>query len=149
MLSLPCFIGSISSVLTWRIPGTAEPGGLPSMESHRVGHDWSDLAAAAVNTGRTYLVVQPVQSWATLCEKVLVAQSCPTLWDPMDYSPPGSSVHDISQARILEWVAISFSRGSFWQRDQTCVSYLCIGRWVLYHLSHQGSLSNTLPSPQM
>ena len=37
-----------SSVLTWRIPGTAEPGGLPSMGSHRVGHDWSDLAAAAV-----------------------------------------------------------------------------------------------------
>ena len=38
-----------SSVLAWRIPGTGEPGGLPSMGSHRVGHDWSDLAAAAVN----------------------------------------------------------------------------------------------------
>ena len=37
-----------SSVLAWRIPGTEEPGGLPSMGSHRVGHDWSDLAAAAV-----------------------------------------------------------------------------------------------------
>jgi len=36
-----------SSVLSWRIPGTGEPGGLPSMGSHRVGHDWSDLAAAA------------------------------------------------------------------------------------------------------
>ena len=36
-----------SSVLAWRIPGTAEPGGLPSMGSHRVGHDWSDLAVAA------------------------------------------------------------------------------------------------------
>ena len=36
-----------SSVLAWRIPGTAEPGGLPSMGPHRVGHDWSDLAAAA------------------------------------------------------------------------------------------------------
>ena len=41
-----------------------------------------------------------------------VAQSCPTLWDPMDCSLPGSSVHGIFQARILEWVAISFSRGS-------------------------------------
>ena len=40
-----------------------------------------------------------------------VAQSCPTLCDPVDYSPPGSSVHGILQARILEWVAISFSRG--------------------------------------
>ena len=38
-----------SSVLAWRIPGTGEPGGLPSMGSHRVGHDWSDLAAAAMN----------------------------------------------------------------------------------------------------
>ena len=38
-----------SSVLAWRIPGTAEPGGLPSMGSHRVRHDWSDLAAAAVS----------------------------------------------------------------------------------------------------
>ena len=36
-----------SSVLAWRIPGTGEPGGLPSMGSHRVGHDWNDLAAAA------------------------------------------------------------------------------------------------------
>ena len=41
-----------------------------------------------------------------------VCQSCPTLCDPMDCSPPGSSVHGILQARILEWVAISFSRGS-------------------------------------
>ena len=40
---------------------------------------------------------------------VLVAQSCPTLCDPTDYSPPGFSVHGILQARILEWVAISFS----------------------------------------
>ena len=40
--------GTHSSVLAWRIPGMGEPGGLPSMGSHRVGHDWSDLAAAAV-----------------------------------------------------------------------------------------------------
>ena len=42
----------------------------------------------------------------------LVANLCLTLYDPMDFSPPGSSVHEISQARILEWVAIPFSRGS-------------------------------------
>ena len=41
-----------------------------------------------------------------------VAQLCPTLSDPMDYSPPGSSVHEIVPARILEWVVISYSRGS-------------------------------------
>ena len=44
--------------------------------------------------------------------EVLVAQSCPAVCDPMDYSFPGSSVHGILQARILEWVAIPFSRGS-------------------------------------
>ena len=51
-----------------------------------------------------------------------VAQSCPTLCDPMDCSPPGSSVHGILQARILEWGAISFSRGSSRPSDQTQVS---------------------------
>ena len=52
----------------------------------------------------------------------LVTQSCPTRCDSMDYSPPGSSCHGILQARILEWVAISFSRGSSWPRDSTRVS---------------------------
>ena len=51
-----------------------------------------------------------------------VSQLCPTLCDPMDYSPPGSSVHGIFQARILEWVAISFSRESSRPRDWTQVS---------------------------
>ena len=53
---------------------------------------------------------------------MLVTQSCLTLCNPMDCSPPGSSVHGILQARILEWVAMSFSRGSSWPRDQTQVS---------------------------
>ena len=62
------------------------------------------------------------------------AQSCQTLCDPMVCSPPDSSVHGILQARILEWVAISFSRGSSQSRDQTQVScIICIGRKVLYH----------------
>ena len=51
-----------------------------------------------------------------------VTQSCPTLCNPMDCSPKGSSVHGIFQARILEWVAISFSRGSSQPRDGTWVS---------------------------
>ena len=54
-----------------------------------------------------------------------VVQSCRTLCDPMDCSLPGSSVHGILQARILEWVTISFSRGSSQPRDRTQVS--CIG----------------------
>ena len=63
-----------SSVLAWRIPGTGEPGGLPSMGSHRVGHDWSDAATAAVHFSS-------------------VAQSRLTLWDPMDCSRPDLPVH--------------------------------------------------------
>ena len=63
-----------------------------------------------------------------------VAKSCPILCDPMGCGPPGSPVHRILQARILEWVAISSSRRSSWPRDSTCVS--CgsfIGRRILYH----------------
>ena len=60
-----------------------------------------------------------------------IAQLCPTLCDPMDCSPPGSSVHGIIPVGILEWAAISCSRGSSWPRDWTLVS--CIGRWILYH----------------
>ena len=60
-----------------------------------------------------------------------VVQSCLTLCDPMDCSPPGSSVHGTSQARILEWVAISFSRASSQHRDRnhvSCISCIfCIG----------------------
>ena len=62
-----------------------------------------------------------------------VAQSCPTLWDPVDCSLPGSSVHGILQARILEWVAISFSRGSSRPRDWTPVSHIadrCFNLWA-------------------
>ena len=61
-----------------------------------------------------------VASGQVLC--VLVTQSCLTLWDPMDCSSPGSPVHGILQARILEWVAIPFSRGSSQPRDRTWVS---------------------------
>ena len=57
----------------------------------------------------------------------LVAQSCQTLCDPMDCSPPGFSIQGIFQAKVMEWVAISFSRGSSWPRDQTWVSHI-VGR---------------------
>ena len=63
----------------------------------------------------------------------VVTQSCPTLCNPMDYSPPGSSVHGVLQARILKWIAIPFFRKSSRPSDRTWV------RQILYHLSHQGS----------
>ena len=70
--------------------------------------------------------------------KVLVAQLCPTLYNLVDYSLPGSSVHRILQARILEWVAVSFSRRSSWSRDWTLDS--CIARrfftvWAIREMS--------------
>ena len=74
--------------------------------------------------------IQPVhpkgnQSWIFIGKKENeVTQSCPTLWDPMDCSPPGSSVHRILQARTLEWGAISFSRRSFQPRNRTQVSVI-------------------------
>ena len=68
-----------------------------------------------------------------LCYAKLL-QSCPTLCDPMAHSPLGSSVHGILQARTLEWVAISSSRGSSRPKDRTQLSYVsCTGRRVLYH----------------
>ena len=69
-----------------------------------------------------------------------VIQSVPTLWDPMDCNPPGSSVHGILQARALERVAMPSSRGSSGPRDWTwvfCIS--CISRRILYPLNHLGS----------
>ena len=72
----------------------------------------------------------------------------PLLWAimlmRMDCRPPGSSVHVILQARIPEWVAISYSRGSSQPRDRAQVSCIsCIGRQILYQLHHQGSPSLT------
>ena len=80
----------------------------------------------------------------SLClSSCLVTQLCPTLCDPVDCSPPGSSVHGILQARILDWVAISLSRGSSQSRDWTCISWgSCVGWQILYHWATWDSLSN-------
>ena len=83
----------------------------------------------------------------------LVTKSCLNLCDPMNCSAPGSSVHRFFQARILEWVAISFSKGSCRPRNQTQIS--CITgkflhcRWVLYQLSYEGSSEGRRPSSQV
>ena len=61
-----------------------------------------------------------------------VAQSCPTLCNPMDCSPPGASIHGIFQARVLEWIAISFSRMSSRPRDQTWVSHIAGRRFTIW-----------------
>ena len=71
---------------------------------------------------RTHSWTWPLHASASLYVLCLVTQACLTLCNPMDCSPPGSSVHGILQARILEGVAILFSRGSSWRRDWTWVS---------------------------
>ena len=94
-----------SSVHAWEMPWTEEPGGLQSMESQK--SDMTECMLTLCND-------------TCLCAKSL--QLCPTLCNLMDCSPPGSYVHGILQARILEWVAISFSRESSRPRDRTQVS---------------------------
>ena len=83
----------------------------------------------------------PISVWRFPCHELVnnlggvcvcvCAQPCPTLWNPMDCSLPGSSVHGILQARLLEWVPIFYSRGSSRRRDQTHIC--CIGRQILYY----------------
>ena len=75
------------------------------------------LSALRINTWKGMLLLLVI--WRS---EVKSLQLCPTLCNPMDRSLPGSYIHGIFQARILEWVAISFSRGSFQPRDQTQVS---------------------------
>ena len=98
-----------SSVLAWRIPGTGEPGGLLSMGSQ----SRTRLKRLSSSSSR----ISSVQFSS-------VAQSCPTLCDPIDGSPPGSPVPGILQARILEWVAISFSNAWKWKVKVKSLSHV-------------------------
>ena len=103
-----------SSVLAWRIPGTGEPGGLPSMGSHRVGQDGSDSAAAA-QTKCWWVRTGSVTS--------VMSNSC----DSMDHSLPGSLGHRGFPAKILGWVVMPSSKGSSWPRDGAHIS--CTAGW--------------------
>ena len=110
-----------SSVLAWRIPWTEEPGWLQLTGSQRVGRDWatslwltmSPQIMTTQGKDQVYIMLLPLSCFSR-------AQLFVTPWTI--YSPPGSSVHGILQARILEWVAISYSRGSSWPKDRTWVS---------------------------
>ena len=90
----------------------------------------------------SFLLLWKLPTKTCLCAvcSAKLLQSRLTLCDPVDCSPPGSSVHGVLQARILEWAAMPSSRGTSQPRDWTHVSYIsCFGRWVLYHLCHLGS----------
>ena len=125
-----------SSILAWRIPWTEEPGGLQSMELQRVEQDWETYTHTHTHTVdlqccvtlrctaqwfkhifvSMYLFIpfHILSSYATAATAKSL-QSCPTLCDPTDGSPPGSPIPGILQARTLEWVAISFSNAWKWE----------------------------------
>ena len=111
---------------------------------------WTDFykMLLSVTLNAKYLHLgHALSTWKHLSLKKVkseIAQSCPTLCKPMDSSPPGSSVHGIFQARILEWVAISFSRRSFQPRDWTRVSCI-VGRhftiWATREILKKGEVN--------
>ena len=85
-----------------------------------IRNPWGNVQSPpCFSTLKELVRVLSVQLLLLLCCCCWVTKSCLTLCDPKDYSPQGSSVYGILQARILEWVAISFSRGSSWPRDRT------------------------------
>ena len=103
------------ALLSMGFPRQEYWSGLP-FPSPRDLPDPGTEATSSTLTGKFFTINLP--------GKVLVAQSCLTLCDPMDYSLPSFSVHGILQARILEWVAIPFSRGSSRARNHAWVFYI-------------------------
>ena len=108
-----------SSTIAWKTPWMEEPGRLQFMGSHRVRHDW-------------VIELNWTNKCVCVCVCVLVAQSCLTLYDPMDCSRPCSCIHGILQARRVEWVVIPFSRGSSHSKDQTWVSCIAGGFFIIW-----------------
>ena len=104
-----------SSVLAWKIPRMEEPGGLPSMGSHRVRQDWSDLAAAAAEKAFHWRLISQHHCLEMFAAATKSLPSCLTLCDPIDTSPLGSPSLGFSRPRTLEWVAISFSNAWKWK----------------------------------
>ena len=105
----------------------------------------SPTKLAYVTTNKTGYIILYCDRFIILFTQIIhseVTQSCPILGDPMDCSPPGSSIHGMFQARILEWVAISFSKGTSWPRGSNLRLLHC--RQMPYRLSHKGSHRNTL-----
>ena len=125
--------------LVWKIPWTEEPSRLQSMRLQRVG-DFTFFSFLQGNKSFGYHTQKERDPFLTpdlmtiqrafLCAKSL--PSGPTLYDPIDCSPPGSSVPGVLQVRMLEWVTVSLSRGSSQPRGPSPISYVsCIGRWAL------------------
>ena len=118
----------LCSELPWAMPqlcGTQEEG----TQNRVPGGGGGVLIKEPPGRGGLWAVCLSCGIWPSESE---VSQSCPTLCDPMDCRLPGSSVHGIFRARVLEWVAISFSRGSSQPRDQTRVSHIVGRRFTIW-----------------
>ena len=138
-----CLRNMMSTLTQWRLRmETGRTSIFGSVSSDCLPQDWFlciSLERRCISLNRVASTI-PLSFPLHECMPAKSLLSCPTLCDPMDCSPPGSSVHGILQARILEWVATPSSGGSSQPRDRTCVSYVsCIGRRVLYHLERPGS----------
>ena len=132
-------LGSNVWTLEWGIGRTSREG------DEEMGPGWHfGQQSRCWGEGATWFLLYSLRLYPSLqCMCVKFLQLCPTLGNRVDCSLPGSSIHGILQARILEWVSLSSSRGSSWPRDRTHVSYVsCPGRWVLYHQCHLGSPSS-------
>ena len=116
------------SNLAWEIPWTEQPRGLQSMRLQELDTtDWLNHHHHLLYIRHCSEYFKTRTSFNIILCVHMCAQPCPTLCNPMDCSPPGCSVHGISQARILEWVAISSCRGSSQPRDWIHVSCLAGG----------------------
>ena len=138
-LDFPCPVESVSS-LAAGLPACLQAMLFTAHASGISSHSKEFTPARALQSWLESRLQEPVSGKgigdAMKCHvpACSVAQLYPTLCNPMDYSPPGSSVHRILQARILEGVAMASSRESSQPRDQTCIYYVsCIGRRALYH----------------
>jgi len=90
-----------SSVLAWRIPGMGEPGGLPSMGSHRVGHDWSNLAAAAANINTITIYICSLYEFMALISRILC--SIQSLSHDWLFVTPWTAAHQASLSITNFW----------------------------------------------
>ena len=117
----------------------------PPLTTHWLDPQDRPDRGTGATTGVRCQKVRESQAPSCQCCCCSVTKSCLPLFYSMDYSQPGSSIHKISQARILEWVAICFTRGIF--QNQELNLHLLPGQ-ILHHWSHQGRPSSTLLQPK-
>ena len=153
----PCLRSSCicAHSLQWRLSNSLQPLGLypPGSSVHGISQarilEWvAILFSRGSSRPRDQTQVYCIAGLFFIkCVHAKSLESFLTLCNPMDHSPPGSSVHGIIQARILEWVAISFSRVSSWLRSPTNVSSIsCIGKWIIYCCATWETHGNVLRS---